>query len=145
MKELVTSIEIKSKPENIWKILTDFEHYTYWNPFIISISGSPVQGQKIQIKLRTAADKTRVYRPLITKVQRPTELRWFGRALIPMILDGEHVFTIQENQENVSTFTQKEIFKGIGIYLGGNKTFDDIRKGFQMMNSSLKTKAESID
>jgi hypothetical protein len=29
--------------------------------------------------------------------------------------------------------------------LGGNKTFDDIRKGFQMMNSSLKTKAESTD
>jgi hypothetical protein len=145
LKELVTSIEINSDPEKIWKVLTDFEHYSYWNPFIISIAGSPIKGQKIQIELRTAEGKTRVYRPVITKVQPPTELRWYGRALFPRILDGEHIFMIQENQERVSTFTQKEIFKGIGIYLGGNKMFEDIRKGFQMMNSNLKTRSESTD
>lgn len=145
MKEIVTSIEIKSNPEKIWKLLIDFEHYNYWNPFITRIAGSPIKGEKIQLELRTAVQKTRVYRPVITMVQPPTELRWYGKALIPLILDGEHIFMIQENQEHVSTFTQKEIFKGLGVYLGSNKMFDDIRKGFQMMNSSLKTRAESAD
>ena len=73
----------------------------------------------------------------------PTELRWYGKALLPLILDGEHIFTIQENKGHNVIFTQKEIFKGLGAYLGNARMFDDIRKSFQMMNSSLKLRAES--
>ena len=143
MKEIITRIEISSNPEKVWKILTDFQLYEYWNPFIIRISGSPIRGEKIEIELRTAAQKTRVYHPVITKVDPPTELRWYGKAILPLILDGEHIFTIQENEGHDAIFTQKEIFKGLGAYLGNARMFDDIRKSFQMMNSSLKLRAES--
>lgn len=142
MKEIITRIEIRSNPEKVWKVLTDFQLYKYWNPFIIGIAGSPIRGEKIEIELRTAAQKTRVYRPVITKVDPPTELRWYGKAILPLILDGEHIFTIQENEEHDTIFTQKEIFKGLGAYLGNARMFDDIRKSFQMMNSSLKLRAE---
>lgn len=143
LKEIIASIEIRSNPEKVWKVLTDFQLYKYWNPFIIEIVGSPTKGEKIKIELRTAAQKTRVYRPVITKVDPPTELRWHGKALLPLILNGEHIFTIQENEGHESIFTQKEIFKGLGAYLGDARMFNDIRKSFQMMNSSLKIRAES--
>jgi hypothetical protein len=142
LKEITARIDIRSSPEKVWRVLTDFQLYKYWNPFIIGIVGSPVRGEKIEIELRTLAQKTRVYHPVITKVEPPTELRWFGKAILPLILDGEHIFTIQENEEHNTTFTQKEIFKGLGAYLGNAKMFDDIRKSFQMMNSSLKLRAE---
>lgn len=145
MKEIITIIEIRSNPEKIWKVLTDFQLYKYWNPFIIGITGSPTKGEKIKIELRTAAQKTRIYRPVITKVVPPTELRWHGKALLPLILNGEHIFTIQENEGHDSTFTQKEIFRGLGTYLGNARMFNDIRKSFQMMNSSLKIRAESYE
>ena len=143
MKEIIARIEIKSKPEKVWKVLTDFQLYKYWNPFIIGIAGAPIRGEKIEIELRTAAQKTRVYRPVIIKVDPPTELRWYGKAILPLILDGEHIFTVQENEGHNVIFTQKEIFKGLGAYLGNARMFDDIRKSFQMMNSSLKLRAES--
>ena len=143
MKEIITRIEIRSNLEKVWKILTDFQLYEYWNPFIIRVAGSPIRGEKIEIELRTAAQKTRVYRPVIIKVDPPTELRWYGKAILPLILDGEHIFTIQENKGHNVIFTQKEIFKGLGAYLGNARMFDDIRKSFQMMNSSLKLRAES--
>ena len=143
MKEIITRIEIRSNLEKVWKILTDFQLYEYWNPFIIRVAGSPIRGEKIEIELRTAAQKTRVYRPVMTKVDPPTELRWCGKAILPLILDGEHIFTIQENEGHNVIFTQKEIFKGLGAYLGNARMFDDIRKSFQMMNSSLKLRAES--
>lgn len=143
MKEIIARIEIKSNPEKVWKVLTDFQLYKYWNPFIIGIAGAPIRGEKIEIELRTAAQKTRVYRPTITKVDPPTELRWYGKAILPLILDGEHIFTIHENEEHDTIFTQKEIFKGLGAYLGNARMFDDIRISFQMMNSSLKLRAES--
>ena len=75
----------------------------------------------------------------------PTELRWHGKALLPLILNGEHIFTIQENEGHESIFTQKEIFKGLGAYLGDARMFNDIRKSFQLMNSSLKIRAESYE
>ena len=145
LKEIITSIEIKSNPEKVWKVLTDFQLYKYWNPFIIEIAGSPTKGEKIKIELRTAAQKTRVYRPVIIKVDPPTELRWHGKALLPLLLSGEHIFTIQENEGQDSIFTQKEIFKGLGAYLGNARMFNDIRKSFQMMNSSLKIRAEGSE
>ena len=143
MKEIITRIEIKSNPETVWKVLTDFQLYKYWNPFIIGIAGSPIRGEKIKIELRTAAQKTRIYRPVVTKVDPPRELRWIGKAILPLILDGEHIFTIQENEQHDTIFTQKEIFKGLGAYLGNARMFDDIQISFQMMNSSLKLRAES--
>jgi hypothetical protein len=143
LKEITTRIEIKSKPEKVWKVLTNFQLYKYWNPFIIRISGSPVKGEKIEIELRTAAKKTRIYSPVIIEVKPPTELRWYGKAILPLILDGEHIFTIQENNQHDTIFTQKEIFKGLGSYFGSTRMFNDIRDSFQMMNSSLKLRVES--
>lgn len=143
MKEIITRIEIRSNPEKVWKVLTDFQLYKFWNPFIIGITGSPNRGEKIEIELRTAAQKIRVYHPVITKVDPPKELRWCGKAILPLILDGEHIFTIEENEEHDTIFTQKEILKGLGAYFGNARMFDDIRKSFQMMNSSLKLRAES--
>ena len=55
LKEIIASIEIRSNPEKVWKVLTDFQLYKYWNPFIIEIVGSPTKGEKIKIELRTAA------------------------------------------------------------------------------------------
>jgi hypothetical protein len=143
LKEIITRIEIRSNPEKVWKVLTDFQLYKFWNPFIIGITGSPNRGEKIEIELRTAAQKTRIYHPVITKVDPPKELRWYGKAILPLILDGEHIFTIEENEEHDTIFTQKEILKGLGAYFGNARMFDDIRKSFQMMNSSLKLRAES--
>ena len=33
-KEIKTEILIKASPQIVWSILTDFENYPHWNPFI---------------------------------------------------------------------------------------------------------------
>ena len=38
MKNLRTEIIIQSTREKVWKILTDFDTYGEWNPFITEIS-----------------------------------------------------------------------------------------------------------
>ena len=44
MKEIKTEIIIDSKPEKVWEVLTDFENYPTWNPFIQNISGEQKVG-----------------------------------------------------------------------------------------------------
>ena len=41
MKEIYTEIEINASANIIWRIITDFEGYPHWNPFIKEISGIP--------------------------------------------------------------------------------------------------------
>jgi uncharacterized protein YndB with AHSA1/START domain len=38
-KEIITEIEIDASPSQVWQVLTDFEKYPTWNPFIKKISG----------------------------------------------------------------------------------------------------------
>ena len=142
MKEVRAEIEIKSYPESVWKILTDFATYDQWNPFINKIIGLPTEGSKIDIYIETPSGKNRKYSPRITKVEEGRELRWFGKSSLPGFLNAEHIFTIEELQPERVRFTQREVFDGLLIRLFGKGLDVDVRQGFQDMNEALKKRAE---
>jgi hypothetical protein len=142
VKEVRTEIEIKSYPESVWKILTDFATYDQWNPFINEIIGLPTEGSKIDISIETPSGKNRKYSPRITKVEEGRELRWFGKSSLPGFLNAEHIFTIEELQPGRVRFTQREVFDGLLIRLFGKGLDVDVRQGFQDMNEALKKRAE---
>lgn len=48
-RKVETETIIQATPQKIWKVLTEFERYPEWNPFIKSIVG----GQKVGKKLAT--------------------------------------------------------------------------------------------
>ena len=142
LKEIHTEIEIIASPESVWTVLTDFASFRYWNPFIRQISGNPQLGAKIEVHLQTSRGKTRVYRPIITRIEPNYELRWLGKSFIPGILSGERIFTIEKNTNNSVRFLHSEIFKGIGVSIAGSRLERDIRQGFDEMNSALKKRIE---
>ena len=41
--------EIDASPEDVWQVLTDFDAYPEWNPFIRSIQGNPEVGSRLSI------------------------------------------------------------------------------------------------
>jgi len=48
MKELYSVIEIDAPADKVWGILTDFDSYSDWNPFIRKIKGKVEEGKKIE-------------------------------------------------------------------------------------------------
>ncbi len=140
MKELHTEIEINASPETVWDIVTDFEKYQEWNPFINRITGQAREGSKIEIHIQTPAGKRRRYEPTVTKVENRRELRWLGKS---WLLNGEHIFTIEQLQEGRKVkFVHREVFAGLLTGLFGNSLDNDIKKGFEEMNKALKERAE---
>ena len=81
MKELRTEIEISTNADKVWKILSDFDKYHQWNPFINRIIGQAKEGSKIEIHIETPGGKNRKYQPIVTKIEQGRELRWLGKSL----------------------------------------------------------------
>lgn len=143
MKEICTKIQINASPSIVWSIITDFENYGKWNPFIREISGLTREGSTIQIFIKPPNSNGMKFRPKILKYEPEEEIRWLGKLWIPKIFDGEHSLTIKKLDENKVLFIQKEQFNGLLVPLF-TKLFKDTELGFQMMNQNLKKEAERI-
>jgi hypothetical protein len=139
MKEVRTEVEIGASQEKVWSILADFEKYEQWNPFINKIVGQPVEGSRIEIHIETPSGKKRRYAPTVTKVVQGRELRWIGKSLL---LNGDHIFTIEQLTSERVRFVHREIFAGFLTSIFGKTLDTDIRQGFEKMNRALKERAE---
>ncbi len=142
MKELRTEIDIKASPEKAWEVLTDFNIFPQWNPFIRQINGDPKVGTKLEIHLHTSSGKSRTYQPTVTKVEPPRELRWSGKFFIPGMFDGERIFTIEPLETNHVRFVHMEIFTGLGVAIVGSRLDKDLYQSFVNMNEAFKEKVE---
>lgn len=144
MKTIETNIVIDSTPEKIWDVLTNFEEYELWNPFMTKVVGNAILGSKIEVNIKTISGKNRSYYPIITKCEINKELRWKGKSFLPGVFDGERVFVLEKSDDDKVSFSHKEIFSGLGVKLVGNKLDENLREGFVRMNEALKVRAENL-
>lgn len=143
-KELRTETVIHANSSRIWEILMDFNSYANWNPFMISMNGNQAAGSTLNVKLQLPDGMGMTMRPKVIVVKDNQEFRWKGHLLIPGLFDGEHIFELRENNDNTTTFIQRELFSGILIPLFRNLIDVKTRIGFEAMNKQLKDKAEKI-
>ena len=144
MKIIETSIVIDSTPEKVWGILTKFEEYELWNPFMTKVIGSATLNSKIEVSINTISGKKRTYYPIITRCETNKELRWKGKSFLPGVFDGERIFILENSNDDKILFYHKEIFSGLGVRLVGNKLDESLRESFVTMNEALKVRAENF-
>lgn len=137
-KEITTSIEINASVEVVWNVLTDFEKYPEWNPFIQSIKGDPIVGQKIHAKIDNMN-----FKPEVLVFDKNKEFKWIGKLFIKGLFDGEHRFLLIQNREGTTTLTQSEKFNGILVKLFSKMLNDKTVPGFNSLNEKLKERCEN--
>lgn len=141
-KEINTEIRINSTPEKVWQVLTNFENYPNWNPFIRSISGEKIVGEKLATEILPPNRKLMKFKPVVLTFNSNKELRWLGSGPIKGIFDGEHYFKIIEQQDGSVKFEHGERFSGILVGLMP-KLLIDTKLGFEQMNEALKNECEN--
>ena len=141
MKELITEVIINAPRSVVWQVLTDFDHYADWNPFIVSSQGQAIENTRLVNSIQQG-DKTFTFKPTLTRVEQPEYLEWLGHLIIPGLFDGRHYFRLEEVKPGVTQLTQGERFGGIlrGIIL--KSAAANTRAGFIAMNRALKQRAE---
>jgi hypothetical protein len=141
MREIRDEIEIDAPPERVWAVLTDFESYPEWNPFVKHISGPVERGAKLDVRIVPPGKKGMGFKPSVTAAEPHRELAWLGHVLVPGIFDGEHRFEIEDLGGGRTRFVQREMFKGVltPIMRG---TLVNTLEGFRQMNHALKKRVE---
>ena len=143
MKELHSEIQIDAPAERVWELLTDFDSYPQWNPFIRKISGQPAPGERLDVRIEPPGGRGMTFKPKVLNAEPNGSLRWLGQLLVPGLFDGEHSFTIEPLEENRVRFVQREAFKGLLVPLFARSLETNTQRGFEEMNRALKERAEA--
>ncbi len=142
MREISTEIEIAASPARAWEVLTRFDAFPEWNPFIRKVSGELREGGRLEVFIQPPDGRGMTFRPALVRVRPLQELRWLGRLWLPRVFDGEHAFTIEDLGGERVRFVQRERFRGALVPLLWRFLAGDIRRGFEDMNQALKRRVE---
>jgi hypothetical protein len=139
-----TPTHIDAPAEQVWALLTDFASFPRWNPFIRRASGQLVRGQKISVELRLYGKTLVPFKPKVTMVEPPRELRWFAQMGAPGVFDVERFFILEPEAGGGCTFRQGEDCSG---FLAGPMLASGLEKrilhGYELLNQALKRRAEA--
>lgn len=139
--ELRTEITIDAPAERVWAVLTNFDEYPEWNPFIRSISGDLRVGSRLAVTVSSVNGKTFHFKPNLLTVAPNRELRWLGRFIVPGLFDGEHFFLLGSQLDGRTRVEHGERFSGALIPFMGT-LLAQTTAGFRQMNEALKKKSE---
>lgn len=143
-KTISTSIIINATPAKVWAVLTSFDSYPEWNPFITFISGRAEAGKKITVHIEPPGAAGMTLKPTVLAFATNREFRWKGKLIVRGLFDGEHSFTLTDHGNGTTTLTQSERFTGILIPLFTKLIDVNTVNGFRLMNEQLKLQAEGI-
>ena len=141
-KELRSEIVIDAPSERVWNILTDFDRFPEWNPFIRRASGRIETNARLNVTLHPSGGRATTFKPSVLKVEPNKELQWQGHLGIPGLFDGQHIFELRSLGDAGTLFVQRERFGGILLPFLTGMLKNETAHGFNEMNHALKSRAE---
>ncbi len=141
MQAIRTEIVISASKEKVWEILTGFEHYHAWNPFIVMSEGRAVKGGKLRNTMLSGGKK-QVFSPVVTDCRPGQRLEWLGK--LPLgLFNGRHYFELEALPGGMVKLTHGEFFTGLLHKYIMKKIGDETFQNFVNMNQALKARAEA--
>jgi len=141
---ITTSAEIviDAPKEAVWRVVTDVNSYSEWNPLIPSAQGEPAVGASIEMLICPPGLMRRRARVEVLALIPEREFRWLGRWGFPRILDGDHSFLVEALDAGRTRVTQTETFSGVLAGPLAAILVPRMRQGFEAMNHALKARCE---
>jgi hypothetical protein len=141
--ELRAEIVIEADPDTVWGVLTDFEAYPDWNPFLRSIVGGRTVGSRLHVRLQPPEGRGITMNPAVTVNEPGRAFGWLGKlGGVSHLFDGAHRFELEPLDGGRRTrFVQSERFQGILLPLVRRSVLPPTLRGFEAMNRALADRA----
>ncbi|WP_459810130.1 SRPBCC family protein [Halopiger thermotolerans] len=141
MEEIEVFAEIDAPPPVVWEVLLEFDSYPEWNPFVRSIDGLPVEGERLRVRIEPPDSRGMTFAPEVIVAEEDRRLAWVGRLAVPFAFDGYHEFHLIPIDEGDRTrLLQRETFRGALVPLLFDR--ERLERGFAAMNDAVTERAE---
>lgn len=140
VREIDTEIEIVAPAQRVWDVLVDFAEYPRWNPFLLSVTGTPTPGRRIRFWFELPRGFRAPACATILRAEPDKELRWAGS--VPGLFRAEHYFVIERSGTAGFRFRHGEIFSGLLLPLVWPILRSRGREVYDAMNRALKERVE---
>lgn len=139
-REIRTEIIIHTSPGAAWNLLTDFEKYPEWHPYILEVEGTPQLRHKLKFTVRENDSLTDRFSAYLLEFQPNETLSWGGS--LGFIFRAKHYFIIREIDPETIQLIQGEYWKGMFGRSFGRKIYKETYDNFIRMNDKMKTLLE---
>jgi hypothetical protein len=138
MREIYSDVEVKAEPGKVWDVVTGFDSFPDWNPFITSCSGEPSEGSTLEMKLEPPGGDKMTISSKVLSSTAPKEFRWTTGG---PLFNSEHVTTIQLIGDERVRVVQRGMYSGLLTAFKGGQ-IDRIKLGLDAMNEAIVRQAE---
>ena len=143
MRELRAEIQISAPIEQVWRVLTDFEHWKDWNPMVNQASGTASVPSKLKLTMRGLDSKDAMkYEPIVVEVDPPKYLRWRATMMSGFMFTNDRVFELKEKYGGTEVINREE-FSGLMVPLFWKKMNQFVVPMLEKMNNALKDRMEA--
>lgn len=144
MKEIRTELEILAAPPAVWRVLSDFERYAEWNPFIVQIRARLEPGASVDFTAKLGRRPVPIAARMV-EVDEPRGFWWRGprSAVLGKLFTGEHYFEIHSAGADRSRFVHGERFRGWLVPALARQLDRRLVPAYEAMNRALKNRVEA--
>lgn len=145
MVTIYTDIEIQASIRRIWEVITDFDNYYKWNPFIKKIEGKLSLGQSLTLHVKSnQKGKLKSYKNIIINSLKPEqELIWQWKILLKTLCFEEHCFHLTPIDDNKTLFVNRDEMTGIIPFFQKRMIIRNSTNTFIEINQALKKYIEN--
>lgn len=80
MRTIRSRVSINAKPEDVFRVLVDFNTYDQWNPWLRGVKGQAREGEQVVVRPNIISLLGLRLHYRLTKIQAPDFLRWEEEA-----------------------------------------------------------------
>ena len=148
MREIRTTADIHSAPEQVWQVLADLAGYQTWNPYITHAAGGLAVGGTLTLRLEPPGGTPLTVQPVVLESDAPRELRWLWTKGFSGVCDSEECFIIVPKGENRTHVIHRLTCTGLALSLPGvgastaARLDTNFREGMEAMNRALKARVQ---
>jgi hypothetical protein len=141
-RTIQTAVTVEASRETVWRILTDFEDYSRWNPLMTAAEGDARLGAHIDVDIHPPDSNVQELSPEITILRPNRKLAWMSREVLPGISDREYEVILDPLGDDRVRVVMHKRFEGILIPF--TSTAEE-QVGLVLMAEALKRRAETAE
>ncbi|TDD25537.1 SRPBCC domain-containing protein [Nonomuraea diastatica] len=144
MHQIRTEIHIAASPEQVWKILCDFDAYPEWNPLVPRMRGAAVTGSRLSLPTALGPEAPSSCRcATVEDATPPRRLAWRTNMIARGVASSVHAFELSPDEDRGGTHVRhQETVTGAAAPLMWPmlRRFEPV---FERLNQALKSRAEA--